>query len=262
MRKRDRGRMKSAETERDFLQIQNKAMENRLAEIEEKLNGKKSPDVDADGNPLPDPDDQPLTPKRLKEIEQQKQDEARKRNEEQTLRAQSLKLSLASLENEAKARYEDFDKVMELTTDILKNGPKLFAGDQKKLTRANRLIGEFFDLASSADKARDGEYNAADAGYEIGLLHPNYRPNGGRSEEKPAEKKAEAEPSENARKMDGGALDKAAENANRRSSASVAGNGTKVPISEDEITPEMVRKMSVDQFRKLKPETRERLLSQ
>lgn len=260
-------RRQAAETEREHTEIKLKASQERAKKLEEELKaekeGKKTSvktesKKDAFGNDIEeevkDESDKPLTKKDLDDIEKSKQeklDADAKVQEENNARAKVLVETLNSQEAAAKARYDDFDEVCKLTDVITKNIRTIetIIPDPKLANKARALAQLFFHATHNADKIKTGDYDAADIAYELGQLHPDYKPNG-------AGKSSKADGGlnpEKAKKIE-------ANLSKRGSSAALAAGGGKRFVPYEEITLEVLESMSSADYAKVPKEVRQRVL--
>lgn len=226
-----------SEQERLKIKSQEKEIEKLRKQVEE-LGSKE--ELDEFGNPKP-----------KKEIIEEESEEAKqeKVKAENAQRNEIVKAKLAEFEVDAKSRYEDYDKAVELTADILQNIDKIFESTREK-ARISHKLTELLWATRNADKFKDGEYGPADMAYEIGRLHPDYKApnadgdkNGKQDSGLPAEKAA-----------------RAIENSKKRTSASISSGTSKRVVTYEDLTLEDAARMPPDQYRKLPKEVRERLL--
>lgn len=250
--KKERQKRQKAEAERDQLAIKVKYLEEKKKNEEgetPKEDGLSFEDILKEDNPADE--DRPLTLKDLKKLQEENEKKLKEDSEKKQERAAVLQEKLQDLETNAKEKYEDFDNVADLTTDILKNADKLFADDKKTLAKVKFKVNEFLRATANADQFSADEYNPADMCYEIGLMHPNY-----------------GKDNANKGKQDDGLtidqIKKIERNASRRSSASLdgGGGGSKTVVSMKDITLEQAARLPTAQFMKLPKEVRERLLKQ
>jgi hypothetical protein len=274
--KKEREKRQRAEAERDLSASKVKAYEEMLARgnppaAPAKPEGKDDLDklFDEEGNEITD--DTPLTLGQLKKL-QAEQDKQKKAQDDEANQKQKDKEKIAvdnlnklnEQEKEAKAKYADYDDVLNLATETLdlvvnlhsKDADKrvdaeqqlneLFENDATKIKQAKRLAASFTRALINGGVDESGD-KAADIAYELGVLNPKYS-----AVADGAPGSAPGEGSDDAAR--------AIANAKKRAtSASLAGAGKKtVPLSQ--ITPEMVVKMSTEEYRKLPQEVKDRLL--
>lgn len=243
--KKERKKRQLTEIERDQAKARAAELEKALKEAVEKAKPK------GDGLDLDDllDDDPDAKPKDGKDPAKKEGTDAPKETEaEKTKRAELLNARLEEIEVVAKETRPDFDQVTDLAKELMAEPEKFFKGED---------LEKFYDhavlIVQRTKGALDykGARTAAVLAYELGKMHPNYKPNGAGQPPKGAEKDADLTPE---------IVDKQTQNAQRRSSAALNGGGAPRIVSEDDITPEMAVDMSKEQFAKLKPATRERLL--
>lgn len=227
-------KQKTAEAERDALAAKLKAAEARLEEVEKKV----PVELDEEGNPKP-----------------RGEKKSEPTDDEKRAQAQIVARREAEQVEDAKQRYEDFDEVMALTTEILKNPQEMFKGDTFAFSKAKRLYEKFMGLYGQPTER--GEYSAADAAYELGQLHPNYK----KMDATPAKGEKDGAGPQAETKLDPTKVDKVKEISKRQASASLpSGGGSKRIVSYDKLTVEDAAKMSPEQFDNLPIEVQERLL--
>ena len=229
--KKERRLRQEAQQERDLYKLQVEALRNTPPQ---KIR------VDDDGNPIPEvPDNEKyLTVAELKDIEEKKQKEKELKNSEQQIKVEKIKNRMMSLEEEGKTKYSDFGSVMGLAKQVLDTR---FSNSAKV-----RALYHAFVEAINTDNSDESE-NAADIAYEIGKLHPDYKVSVTKPEEGNTEDKIK--------------IDKILANKDKQKpSAAVGGGSGKRVVSESDLTLDDVVDMSTEKWRKLKPETRERLL--
>jgi len=164
-------------------------------------------------------------------------------------RSQIVRSRLAEAEIDAKSRYPDYDKAVELTTDLIKNVDKLYENPREK-ARIKHKLQELLWATANADKFGEGEYGPADMAYEIGRLHPDYKaPDAGG--DKTGKQDGGLSPEETRRVI---------ENSRKRTSASISGGTGKRIVTYDDLTLADAARMPSDQYEKLPKEVRERLL--
>jgi hypothetical protein len=255
--KKERSRRQQAELTSEHTQVKLKAAEQRAddlqKELEETRKGKPAKtnaddplgllDTGEEAAPV-DPLDKPLTRRELEKIEAERADKANKDQEERLGKAKELNAALETMEADAQARFHDFNAVADLANDLIKNVDKLI-----KDPRQNALIKRkvaFFGMAAS-----HGDEVAPDLAYELGKLHPGYKPDA-TGQDKDGDKDADLNPEETQRAL---------ENASRRtSSATVAGGGGRRVVSVNDITLEQAAKLTDRQYADLPITVRKRLL--
>jgi hypothetical protein len=258
--KKERVKRQDLEAERDQILIQKKAAEDKAAELERRAaeEGRRSPkkdDLDLDELPTGDGADdgeKPLTRTDLAEIEREKAEKAAKEAGERNARLKVVNERLDDQQEDAKLRYKDFDKAMDLAADLMENLETLIP-DRREQLRVSTKIRVALNAIANADKFSPDDYNGADMAYEIGLMHPKYKPGG---TDQNADQGADLTPDK---------LNRIATNASRRSSATINGGASRRVVSVDNLTTADLAVMPSDQFRKLRkdrPDIVERLLRQ
>lgn len=162
--KNERHARQSAEARIRELELENKTLKTPAPE--------KKVLLDAKGRPV-DPEEQPLTPKSLREIQEREAEELRRQREEQATRTRTLKTAQTEQEEYVRAQHPDFDATMELAKEVLKNIDDFFPEKAEK-TRVLRLVHELQVTAASAEKIELDDRHAALVAYELGRLHPKY----------------------------------------------------------------------------------------
>lgn len=261
-------RRQAVETEKEHVQIKLKAAEDRAKRLEEenkvlkttpaKPAVKAEPKLDAFGNaieePVVDEKDKPLTKKDLEDIEAKKTEAAKKEQEtqeERNARATVLVTALNAQEADAQAQYEDFDTAMTLADTIVRNAKNIASifPDQKKQTKALMLSQAFFHATRNADKFKEGDYNAADIAYELGTMHPDYKPNG------------DGKLSKSDGGIDPEKAKKVIENSGKRgSSAALPAGGGKRFVPYEEMNAETLSALSPADYAKVPKEVRQKIL--
>lgn len=255
--KEERKKRQAAEMERDFVKTKVKALEDELQSLKQnKAAPEPEPEAEEEIDLFEGKEDTDfMTVAEVKAYEKRKAEAAQKRAEAEKKRAEAqanaersklleIDKKYTSLEDGARQRYEDFDAVMKLSKEILKDPKAVFGDDKKKLAKAislgRALIAEFNNLDNV-----DPDYNATDLSYELGQLHPKYK----------SEEVLEGE-EENLSDEKMSRLLKNSEK--RKSSASVT--GARRIVSTDDITLADVAKMTQEEYSKLPKDVRERLL--
>lgn len=228
-------RMKSERAARQRAEQQREAERKRAEDLEARLKA-----AEAAKPPLAeDPDDQPLTVKRLKEMEEAREAEARKRAEETDARARRvLEAQKAQEEHVRGAVHQDFDETLKLAEQVMKD-PSL-VGDRWRQDKLMRLVQDLQVTAARADELAPDEWNAAFIAYEIGAMHPEHgrRPDGDGKPSKGPEAGARA-PEQ---------VRRAEENTQRRQpSASVPSGGGRRAVAASEVTVEQFLRMTREQ---------------
>lgn len=171
--------------------------------------------------------------------------------EDKLNRARIIDQHLQSFESDASAKYDDFQESVKLADDIYKNIDTVFKDNPRLKSKAIHRIQELQFAIANADQYVDSNYTPADMAYEIGQLHPNY---------KAANPGADKPSKETQGNLDPEQLKKMAENARRKSSASVSGGSSKRVVSYEDLTAQDLASMNTAQFMKIPREVRDRVL--
>ena len=252
-------RLKSERRDRQKAQDEaNKAkLESQLLkdQIEEMRSGKKV-EVDENGNEV-DPEDQPLTPKRLREMQQKEEQERLKQDNELRGQGQKVAEALRDQEEFAKSANPDYVDTVKLAIDLKTNLDTILEGDVKTQNKVLKLLRDLEVASANADKLSLEDYNAADISYEIGKLHPNWGKNGTHSDDgkNPTKANGSLTPEQ---------MKRVEVNTQRRtSSASFSGGASRRTVSVEDLTVKDLLKMSRedrDKFRKEHPKKMAELL--
>lgn len=259
--KKERRKRQDAEVERDKTLIENRLLKERLAaQASPKSETQKKDDLlnlDDDAidrvlagdkpadNKDVNPEDKPLTEQRLKEI----QGEDRKKQTELQDKASRLNERLNEQAKEAKAIYPDFEKVIDLAEEVMKNTETVFPANPKMQAKVQRLVKNWYITAATAlDKESDE--NAADLIYEIGQLHPNYKPG----------EQAAGNGKDSASKADDKKISKMMDNASKRSTSASLSGGGKRTVTVEELTLEQALRLPSEEYRKLPQHVKDRFL--
>lgn len=249
--KKERQKRQTSETEKEHLQVKIKALQD---EIDRRDQDKGKKDEDADINEILEDDDE-LKGDKKPPAKKDKKPDPEKEKEEKVKRGEIIRSKLKEHEIDAKTRYEDFDSTVVLTDQLLaaiyeQRLEKVVEAPHER-SRIIRKVNQFFEMISNAHEIADGEFNTADMAYEIGKLHPNYKPGSGR--ENPEKKSGDMDPEK---------VKKIVDNADKRSSAALSGGASKRTISVEDITVEQAAKLTTEQFGKLPKHVRQRLLKE
>ena len=250
--KNERKKRQNAELERDFLKTKVKAFESQQSNnVSRETIDDKEPEIE---DPLANlKDDDVITVSDIKKYEAKKAELEAKRLEKDNAKKAEERKKLVDIDNKfvelesgARERYDDFDDVMKLSTEILADPRKVFGDNKRMINKAialgKAIYAEFGDINNV-----NPEFNATDLSYELGQLHPKY--------------KSKSEQSNDGESMSESKMNKIVENSNKRiSSASLAGG--KRMKGADEISLDDVSRMSQADYNKLPANVRERLLKQ
>ncbi len=231
------GRVRSERLERQKAQAELKALRE---ELDRTRSMKPAGEQAAETEDGPDPDDVPITPRRLRQM----QEEEAKKAQEMQSQASIVNEALSLHEAYAKEYYTDFKEATEACAETLKNVEEWFP-DPKKQSAVVAKIKELQLLAANAHHLKAEERNATDVVYELAQLNPNFK-----KKESEAHDGTEYEPDS---KANGGhtpeQMKRIDKNTQRRgSSASVpSGSGRRVVDAED-VTLEDLSAMSEAQM--------------
>ena len=226
--KKEKKKRQDAESERDLAKVQLSAKDKEIALLKAKLAKKDvdklDEDLDDDLYGKEDDEDKPLTKADLEKIEEEKSAKI------ETAKKNQARINADRKDAIVKYGEEHFEAVMDLAKEVM-------AEDED--------LAKIFTLAiTNPDK------NLAEVAYKIAKNHPKYSEDYGKSDapKKDTEK-------------DDKKIDKMVKNSKKRtSSAGISGAGTKRVVSESDLKLEDAGKMSIEQWNKLSPQTRERLL--
>lgn len=253
--KAERQDRQRAQEERDKALLKAQMLEDQI----ENFKKNATSEVDENGEKI-NPEDQPLTPRMLREIREK--EEAERIAKERELQGQASKVSEALLNQEEFARSvnPDYDQTVELAKEVITKLDELVP-DIKSQKKILKLWQDLQVTSASADKLSVEDYNAADISYEIGKFHPNYgkSSNGTHTDDGKLKDPNKANGSLTPEQMK-----RIEANTQRRaSSASIPGGNGKRTVSIEDITVKDVLKMTPEQrqkFRKEHPEKMAELL--
>jgi hypothetical protein len=248
--KHERQARQNAEADVAKMRGESEALKARLEAIEKNA----APQVDADGNPV-DPDNQPLTLAKLKELQKAEAEANEKRMAEQQEVATRVRDAQTFQEEFARSTLPNFDDAVEKAADLMKNLDALLP-EKWKQTKAIQLMRDLQRAAMVADQLGVEDYNAAFIAYEIGQMHPEW----GKKSDNGT--KADKDGKIVDPKANGGLTPdqvKRLEERNRRpaSSASVSGGGGKRTVNVEDVTVADINAMDFRQraaFRAKHPE--------
>lgn len=161
-------RMKNERRSRQKLQVEKDA---EIAALKAQLAAKDGEHVVLSEDE--DPDDKPLTPRLLKEMEQRKEEEKKKHEAAALERRARLQAAHVEQEEYAKALYPDFDNTIELTQDLINNLDDLIP-EKWKRDEAVMLMQKIAEAAGNADRLGLEDANGAHLSYRLGQMHPKY----------------------------------------------------------------------------------------
>lgn len=230
--KKERLKRQTAERERDFLKTQNEALRRDAAAKKKPVDADAELDADLedlDADPAAKDKDKPLTMADLEARDKAKLEADKKARSDAKVISDRLDL----LNQEASAKYDDFNEVMDLANEVMKK--------DKYGVYAMKLSIE----------AADPDGNVAEYAYSLGKLHPNYG--------KHRKAKKDAAPDAGATKTN---VEKIVDNAQKRTSSAALGGGSEKGrlVSEDDLTLADVSGMSQSAWDKLSSKTRDRLM--
>lgn len=267
-RKKERQKRQLSQAERDYERTLRIKAEERLAELEKSLQELKKEGASSDKGAGNDDLEKIFESEEEALAEKDKKSEGGEKEEKLTAEEWEKKRSLIQREREVRAKMisqkldmdaaefkensgaDDLDETLNLASDVFKNHEALFNGDPDKLEDIKRKIRQW--TLKAADCTRDGADNMAELAYKIGQMHPKYKKNDKNSD-------SGAKTEEKGDKLTDEQIKKLKEGKKEISSASIGG-GDGVGGKNDEITYEKLKKMSLDDYRKLSKEAREKLL--
>jgi len=253
--KKERAKRQTAESDRDFYRMRIAALEEKVENIGTVKKDEKDEkdDIDTFFEDNDDDDDDDIdnakdkaegTDKKLSEKEwKDKQD---KENQAMAIHNQRVNAKLNEFEVETKEAHADLNEVLDLATDIF-NGHKTIFKDPGKQREIEGKINDW--KIATAEILQPNAKNIAELAYEIGKLHPNYKPDG---------KAKTAEEDDDGEKISEGKMDKLLKNQRGRTSASLSGGSTRVPVSE--LTLAQAAKLSSEDWSKLPRDVKDRLM--
>ena len=250
--KHDKKERQTAQAERDLAAIKAKSLEQKLTELNGGLEVSKSKLAKVEAllsgpadeitiealqailktEPKKDDADKPLTKKDLEALKE----ESTKEQEEQQKKQAFIQGRIAEADELCKTKFDNYEEITDCAKAVLEGKVSL-----PKYVDSKKLSAELVQMVS-ADVELD---EIADFVKDIATLHPDFG--------KKTETKAVKESKEN--------IDRILENANKsKSSASISGGNGRRVISEDNLTLEDAAKLTTEQYRNLKPKTKERLM--
>ncbi len=164
-------RMKNERSQRQAAEARERTQAARLAALEEIVKGTKPKAEEI--TPENDPDNQPLTPKRLKEIQEAEAAELQRLTQEQNERHTVLVAAQTEQEEYARSVYTDFDATVTMAKEVMQNIDALVP-DKRTQTKIVKLVRELQIAAANADKLGLDDDHAAMIAYEIGKFNPKY----------------------------------------------------------------------------------------
>jgi hypothetical protein len=196
--------------------------------------------------------DRPLTKRELMELARKQNEENQRIRDEQQQKITATRQKLEKFEEVARERYEDFDRVMELSAELVKQGDTLLPAGHPLRKKAELAVKRLKFALENPDQFSD-EYGVADIAYELGELHPRFKSSNAPD---PAAPNGKQEPGLSPEQME-----RLKKNASRPPvSASVTGGAGRRVVSEDDITPAMAENLTQKQWEKLSDKTKARLL--
>ena len=170
-------------------------------------------------------DKTPHTMGDLKKIEQDKQNEAQKHRDKEIERNQRI----LTTEKVGRAKYNNFDDIVVLAQEIV---------DADKTKTYSEVLLTAIEDGDTSEEA------LVDRVVTIAKLNPKF-----------------GELTKSVKSEDKDNVDRAIKNSKKKISSAAVGTGSgKRMVNEDELTPNDAVKMSVEQWSKLKPDTKKRLL--
>jgi len=239
LQKKERKKRQDVEQERDRLALKVKVSEKEAAD-RAAAEGKTDEDKEID--------DIFADEKKEGKEKESKEKTDKDKEEERTVRAERLSSNMEILTEEMTALNPDYPQAVKLAMDIYDKGDEILP-NRKDQAYVKDLFKEMFHELGNVSNGKDTKRSPTEILYEIGKEHPDYKPG-----ETP-------EPNGKGKKTD--VLEKVKKNvAKRTSSAAVGGSTGRTFVSEDDLTAEQAVKLPGDKFRKLKPETINRLLKE
>jgi hypothetical protein len=236
--KKERKGRQEAQRERDLLKIKNAELEKKLKEKET-----PAPELDEFGNPIVDDPDRLITAAELDKRDKDKKEKEAVAKQEEQEKDKQAQAKLKNIYEQGRTKYADFDSTMKLAKVVLD-------------TNTSFKVKSKFDayLTALASNDDDSEEVAADIAYEIGKLHPDYKPGTSDTSVKD-DKKTETEKA-NLKKI-------LANQEKPKSSAALGGSGggNRI-IAEADLTPADVAKLTQKQFDGLSKNTQDRILKE
>ena len=234
--KNERIKRQQIENEKTQIQVRLNVLKQKYPEVYSEITGEIDTAIDKDKT---------FT---AEEVETREKAQKEKDANEQTANIETAKLLKEKNiieEQDAKEKYPDFDNVMVLAEKVLQE-------QLGKSAKVGRLYKAMMEAAISTDLSDE---TAADIAYEIGKLHPDYKPENVQSDDKKSEKKDEKQEI-----VDKAKINKMIENAGKKVSSAAVGEGSKDNlVSEDDLTLEQAARLTGKEFAKLSPRTIKRL---
>lgn len=241
--KNERKERQRAEQERDRINAEKKALEERVKDLENSRQ-EKSPVLDDNGNEV-DPDSAPLTKKEFLELQKKQQEDAYRQDQEIRARGEKVASALKDQEEYSKNSYPDYDETVGLAKELLNNLDELVE-DPKVKSKIVRLVRDLQVAAANADQLGIEDYNAADISYEIGKLHPRYgqKQNGSNSD---TNGQIESPEKVNGNRLSPDKIKRIEQNTQRRNSSASISGGSRRVISSDDVTINDLLRMTPEQ---------------
>lgn len=255
-------RMKSERNARQRAETEAREIRAELKALKEMIKA-PAPEVVKDENGVViNPDDAPLTVKRMKELEEEKARINAEKAAAQEERAGILVAAQVEQEEYAKAVYSDYEDTVTKAKDVMMNLSNLVP-EKHKQTLVISLVRQFYAAAANADKLGLDDAHSAMLAYEIGKFHPQYGKAappapGAETGKDPANPKGNgAYTPEQMKRIE--------ENTKRRgASAALSGEGGSRTISVDEVDLKTLNGFNYTQrsaFKKNHPEAYARLVA-
>ena len=254
--------MKTERKARQQAQAEAQKLRDDVAKLQDQITKLQTtatdePARDEFGNVV-DPDELPLTPKRLREMEAAKKLELEKKQKELEILAGQAKAAVDEHEVAAKERYEDYDDVCKLAGDLLQRLDELMP-DPKDQAKVLEIVRNMRVAVTTAHTLAPEARTSADLSYELGQLHPDY----GKAVEKELPvKTGEDNPNGNGHRSPE-ELARIKKNSERRPSSAAAGGSGRRVVSVDAMTLADLHALSDTQrrtFREKHPEKYDQLM--
>lgn len=240
--KSDRRKRQEAQNERDYFKVQLKALQDKIAKLEE-----NKPKEEEN----PEDEERPLTKKELEDWYKKRREEetatVKKQEEENHKLAVEQAERLRNYESDAINKDPKFHKICELATEVMKN-------DTSK--RAEKLRRDLW-FAGNNPEPEEGE-TPVDFIYELAKLHEKYNET---IEENGNDVDNKGSAVDKGNKVDKDKMEKMINNSRKTNTAGMGSSAGVRKVTEDDLTIDDVPQMTQKQWNNLKPETKKRLMS-
>lgn len=200
-------------------------------------------------------DDKPLTKADLDRIEKEKDEKARKAQEAVEERKKAAMQTLNQQEADFREDHPDFETTFDFTLKVINADAKeleqLFPNAVER-RGVKSMVQEWLMMLREPEK-HTGEESAVSLAYEIGKLHPEFKPsNAGDGEEDDAGKQGDEDSEDDDEGDDDDAdaksLEKRLDKQGRHSSAPLSGGANRRPVSIKDLTQKDLAEMPRKQF--------------